>query len=163
MSDFREDDLFYEETITEAQRKRKENRKQPKAKSKKSVKEKEEKPVKEKKKRTPAQLRRRRIIALGVFVLLVGVGSRVVSSLWQLKQLSAEKEQAEKTLQSNEEKRSALEQELELVESDEYVEEAARWQLGMTRPGELKIVIRRMEKAKENKHEADAEGEDAEN
>ncbi|MBR0440655.1 MAG: septum formation initiator family protein, partial [Firmicutes bacterium] len=60
-------------------------------------------------------------------------------------QLQEQKRQADEELQGLEHRKLGLEQELEIVESDEYVEQQARSELRMIYDGEVLYVVKDQE------------------
>ena len=86
---------------------------------------------------------RNRRIALCVIVLAVGIVVYMVArNVVQVTSLKAEKAQLEKELSQLNDKKDALEDELEQVHTDEYVEQQARSSLKMIKPGEILYLIK---------------------
>ena len=91
--------------------------------------------------RRRAMARRRRIVMgvavlFGIFILLA-VGRSIVN----LVELQQEKSDTQARLAQLERQRGALEEELEQVNTDEYVEQQARSELKMVRPGEVLYLM----------------------
>ena len=88
--------------------------------------------------------RRRRgflIKAMCVAAVMVAVLFAAFSTM-DIFQLQEQKRQADEELQGLEHRKLGLEQELEIVESDEYVEQQARSELRMIYDGEVLYVVR---------------------
>ena len=91
--------------------------------------------------------RRRRgvlIKAMCVAAVMVAV-LFAASSTMDIFQLQEQKRQADEELQGLEHRKLGLEQELEIVESDEYVEQQARSELRMIYDGEVLYVVKDQE------------------
>ena len=91
--------------------------------------------------------RRRRgflIKAMCVAAVMVAVLFAAFSTM-DIFQLQEQKRQADEELQGLEHKKLGLEQELEIVESDEYVEQQARSELRMIYDGEVLYVVKDQE------------------
>ena len=78
------------------------------------------------------------MIYLLIFAVIVGVIAYSVWNIWSLKQLER---QAQEELQAKQEEKERLQLELEHVESDESIEQEAREQLHMIRPGETVYIL----------------------
>lgn len=105
----------------------------------------EEARTKQKRQLTPAQIRkrsRRRWFIFGCVFALVLTVALMGKTLMNLIDLSTEKEEREKTLESLERKIEQDEITLQQVNSDEYVEQQARDKLRMIKEGETMYVIR---------------------
>lgn len=76
-----------------------------------------------------------------VAAIMAAVFFTAVSTM-NIFQLQEEKRQADERLADLEYKKTGLEQELEVVESDEYVEQQARSELRMIYDGEVLYVVR---------------------
>ncbi len=81
---------------------------------------------------------RRTLLFVLVFAAVFLFGAYKASGVLKLR---AEKERVQKELDALNEKQKQLEAEYEEVESDEYVEQAARSELHMIRDGELLYII----------------------
>ena len=91
--------------------------------------------------------RRRRgflIKAMCVAAVMVAVLFAAFSTM-DIFQLQEQKRQADEELQGLEHRKLGLEQELEIVESDEYVEQQARSELRMIYDGEVLYVVKDQE------------------
>lgn len=91
--------------------------------------------------------RRRRgflIKAICVAAVMVAVLFAAFSTM-DIFQLQEQKRQADEELQGLEHRKLGLEQELEIVESDEYVEQQARSELRMIYDGEVLYVVKDQE------------------
>ena len=82
--------------------------------------------------------RRRRMIYLVILAVIVGIVVYMVWNLWSLKQLER---QAQEELLAKQEEKERLQLELENVESDAAIEQEAREQLHMIRPGETVYIL----------------------
>lgn len=124
-----EQESYTSRDISDAQRARKKKRDE------------ETQAAKIRKERRRKVTRQRRLVLAVIIVAVVGflalVGSNVVN-LFNLRSVKAEKE-AE--LAQLEQEKDGLSQELEQVNSDEYVEQQARSELHMIRPGETLYVF----------------------
>lgn len=85
------------------------------------------------------QQRRRVIIAMLLMVLIAG--GLAVRGVYRLVALNRQKAETEKELAALEQQMGELQNELNQVNSDEYVEQQARIQLHMIRPGEILYVV----------------------
>ena len=84
-----------------------------------------------------------------VAAIMAAVFFTAVSTM-NIFQLQEEKRQADERLAELEYKKTGLEQELEVVESDEYVEQQARSELRMIYDGEVLYVVRDREEPEKN-------------
>ena len=82
--------------------------------------------------------RRRNMVYLLIFAIIVGVIVYSIWNLWSLKQLER---QAQEELLAKQEEKERLQLELEHVESDASIEQEAREQLHMIRPGETVYIL----------------------
>ena len=124
-------DLLERESQTEEQRERREVRRR-KLEERAKVK---DDPAKAKR----AQTRRRTMLILAIVVVVAG--SITVRSLSRMVSLTREKALVQAQLDELEKRRSELENELLMVNSDEYVEQQARSQLHMIKPGEVLYIV----------------------
>ena len=123
-------DLLEREDQSEEQRERREERMQ-----KHEYKVKVTNPARQKR----ARNRRRTVLVLVLFVAVAaGFAMRAVQKMISLSQ---ERVQVQAQLDALEKRRSELENELLQVNSDEYVEQQARSQLHMIRPGEVLYIV----------------------
>ncbi|MCQ2560806.1 MAG: septum formation initiator family protein [Clostridia bacterium] len=83
---------------------------------------------------------RRRVILVMFLIVLIAVGL-TVRGIFRLAALNIEKAETAKELQALEQQMGELQNELTQVNSDEYVEQQARIQLHMIRPGEILCVV----------------------
>ena len=83
---------------------------------------------------------RRRVILVMFLIVLIAVGL-TVRGIFRLAALNIEKAETAKELQALEQQMGELQNELTQVNSDEYVEQQARIQLHMIRPGEILYVV----------------------
>lgn len=83
---------------------------------------------------------RRRVILVMSLIVLIAVGL-TVRGIFRLAALNIEKAETAKELQALEQQMGELQNELTQVNSDEYVEQQARIQLHMIRPGEILYVV----------------------
>jgi cell division protein FtsB len=86
--------------------------------------------------------RRRRRLAVGVFVIvglmvIYSVGSSVVNMV----ELQKERAETEARLAQLQRQKGTLEEELKQVNTDEYVEQQARSELKMVKPGEILYLL----------------------
>ena len=86
-----------------------------------------------------AKSRRRTMLLL--FVLVAVAGLFTVRSVQRMVALTQERAQVQAQLDELEKRRSELENELLMVNSDEYVEQQARSQLHMIKPGEVLYIV----------------------
>lgn len=82
---------------------------------------------------------RRRLVYAAVILFLIGV---ISVSAFKVLNLVMENEEAQARLESLEEEKAKLEEELARVGSDEYIEQQAREQLNMIMPGETLYVLK---------------------
>lgn len=123
-------DLLERESQSEEQRERREVRRK-----KLEDKTKGKDPAREKR----AKTRRKTMLVL---VLLVAIAAAwTARSVQKMITLSHERAMVQAQLEALEKKRSELENELLMVNSDEYVEQQARSQLHMIKPGEVLYII----------------------
>ena len=80
--------------------------------------------------------RRRKLIYLLIFAVIIGV---IVYSVWNIWSLKERERQAQEEFLAKQEERLQLE--LEHVESDASIEQEAREQLHMIRPGETVYIL----------------------
>jgi len=86
--------------------------------------------------------RRRRRIVIAVFLLVgLAVFASVGRSIVNLVELQAEKSETEAKLAQLQRQKGSLEEELQLVNTDEYVEQQARSELKMVKPGEILFLM----------------------
>lgn len=123
-------DLLERESQSEEQRERREERMQ-----KHEYKVKVTNPARQRK----ARSRRRAVLVLVLFVALAA--GFTVRAVQKMISLSQERSQVQAQLEQLEKHRSELENELLQVNSDEYVEQQARSQLHMIRPGEVLYIV----------------------
>ncbi|MDY2959861.1 MAG: cell division protein FtsL [Hornefia sp.] len=90
-----------------------------------------------------------RLIVVAIVVILVGVTSFSVKKIVNLKM---EQNQLKSEQTSLKEKKEKLEDELKHIDSESYIEEQARKQLNMIKPGEILYMIEK-DKAKDKKSE----------
>lgn len=92
----------------------------------------------------PAKIKRRqqrrRVILVMILMVLVA-GGLAVRGLYRMVALNMEKAETAKELAALEQQLGELQNELTQVNSDEYVEQQARIQLHMIRPGEVLYVV----------------------
>ena len=88
--------------------------------------------------RRKEQRRRRRMAYIFVIVLLLAVTAWMARSIVELK---AEQRDLEAKQQELEQRKEELKEEQKKMNSDEYVEEQARQQLKMIKPGEILYVL----------------------
>ncbi len=95
--------------------------------------------------------RRRRGALIWVLCIAAVMVAAVVTAIntMGIFQLQEEKKRADEQLAELEYQRTGLEQELEIVESDEYVEQQARSELRMIYDGEVLYVVKDEEKKEE--------------
>ena len=124
-------DLLEREDMSEEQKERREVRKK-KLEDRTKVK---DDPAKERR----AKSRRQTMLVL--FVILAVVGTFTVRSVQRMIALTQERAMVQAQLEELEKRRSELENELLMVNSDEYVEQQARSQLHMIKPGEVLYII----------------------
>lgn len=91
----------------------------------------------------------RRMIILAMVVMLVGVTSFSVKKIVNLK---LEQNQLKSEQEALKYKKEKLENELKHIDSDNYIEEQARKQLNMIKPGEILYMIEK-DKSKGKKSE----------
>ena len=124
-------DLLERESQTEEQRERREIRRK-KLEDRTKVKD------------DPAKERRTRRSKRTILVLLIAVvvfGTITARSVQRMISLTQERAMVQAQLEELEKRRSELENELLMVNSDEYVEQQARSQLHMIKPGEVLYII----------------------
>ena len=92
-------------------------------------------PAKEKR----ARVRKRTMLVLFLSVALFGTFT--VRSVQRMVALTRERAMVQAQLEELEKRRSELENELLMVNSDEYVEQQARSQLHMIKPGEVLYIV----------------------
>lgn len=106
-----------------------------------------------KKVKAPRKKHSFKTIAL-LFVLFAGVTAYVVVTGLKLTNLQLQKRDAEKQLEALTEKTDSLQQELQELDSDEYVENAARSELHMIKDGEVMYIVNpNLDEASENADE----------
>ena len=84
------------------------------------------------------------IVVAAILVLLIAVvvfGTITARSVQRMISLTQERAMVQAQLEELEKRRSELENELLMVNSDEYVEQQARSQLHMIKPGEVLYII----------------------
>lgn len=86
-------------------------------------------------------LRRRLIYG----TIIIAIGIIIGAAVYNIISLKAEQADAMKKLSSLEAEKKALEEELSIVDSKEYIEQQAREQLKMILPGETLYVLRAKE------------------
>ena len=89
--------------------------------------------------------RNRRIATALVLIAIIGFLALIGNNVLNLFQLRAEKAAREAELATLENRVGALSEELEQVNSDEYVEQQARSDLHMIRPGETLYIFEKKE------------------
>lgn len=89
--------------------------------------------------------RNRRIATALVLIAIIGFLALIGNNVLNLFQLRAEKAAREAELATLENRVGALSEELEQVNSDEYVEQQARSDLHMIRPGETLYIFEQKE------------------
>lgn len=89
---------------------------------------------------------RRRIVYGLIFIV---IGAIIGVSAYNVITLKMEEAEARARLDVLMEEKQALEEELALVDSAEYIEQQAREQLRMIMPGEILYVLREREKAED--------------
>lgn len=92
-------------------------------------------PAKEKR----ARVRKRTMLVL--FLIVALFGTFTVRSVQRMVALTRERAMVQAQLEELEKRRSELENELLMVNSDEYVEQQARSQLHMIKPGEVLYIV----------------------
>ena len=92
-------------------------------------------PAKEKR----ARVRKRTMLVL--FLIVALFGTFTVRSVQRIVALTRERAMVQAQLEELEKRRSELENELLMVNSDEYVEQQARSQLHMIKPGEVLYIV----------------------
>ena len=78
---------------------------------------------------------------LALFLVVALAGLFTVRSVQRMVALTQERARVQAQLDELEKRRSELENELLMVNSDEYVEQQARSQLHMIRPGEVLYIV----------------------
>ncbi len=78
----------------------------------------------------------RRLARLGVVVFCLLLGSSFVRAGWELWRLRQEEAQLQLAVQVLQEQNDALRAQIEYMQDDAYIQQAAR-QLGLVKPGEL--------------------------
>ena len=91
--------------------------------------------------RRRAAARRRRIVAALLVLVFVFVIVAVGQSFVKLIELEREKNETEEKLAQLQHQKGSLEEELQLVNTDEYVEQQARSDLKMVKPGEILYLM----------------------
>ena len=132
MSDKLFDDDILDERVSSHQLERSERR--AKLREKKLKSEEKAKVAEENKKS------RRKVLLIAVLVLIV-LAALFGRNTYQIVQLSKEKKAQEQKLEELEESINRLNEELNRVTSDEYIEQQAREQLKMIYPGETLYVV----------------------
>ena len=111
---------------------------------------------KRKKKKNP----RRVLVYAAIVLLFTGV---IVWKAYDLHTLSVEQKEAQKQLEQLQEERDALQEELKTVEDPSYIEQKAREDLHMIKPGETLYILMNKEKAKEESQDKQEQGEENKN
>ena len=124
-------DLLERESQTEEQKERREVRRK-KLEDRAKVK---DDPAKEK------RVKSNRRTMLFLLIAVVIVGTVTVRSVQRMISLTRERAMVQAQLEELEKRRSELENELLMVNSDEYVEQQARSQLHMIKPGEVLYIV----------------------
>ena len=124
-------DLLERESQTEEQKERREVRRK-KLEDRTKVK---DDPVKAKR----AKSRRKTVLVLVLFVLVMAAFT--ARAVQRMVALTQERAMVQAQLDELEKRRSELENELLMVNSDEYVEQQARSQLHMIKPGEVLYIV----------------------
>ena len=122
-------------SIDEAREKRREKRRLEKEKREEKQSRPEKAVVSE---RRRVRERRRKLVYIMIIALIVGIMVYMVWNLWSLKQLER---QAQEEFLAKQEEKERLQLELEHVESEEAIEQEAREQLHMIRPGETVYIL----------------------
>ena len=86
-----------------------------------------------------AKSRKRTMLVL--FLVVAVAGTFTVRSIQRMVSLTRERAMVQAQLEELEKRRSELENELLMVNSDEYVEQQARSQLHMIKPGEVLYIV----------------------
>jgi cell division protein DivIC len=128
--------------IEAARRERRERRKLAAADKAQKAKE----PRREPSRRQAVKSMRRRIVYGLIFIV---IGAIIGVSAYNVITLKMEEAEAQARLDVLMEEKQALEEELALVDSAEYIEQQAREQLRMIMPGEILYVLREREKAED--------------
>ena len=123
------DDSYSVRDISDAQQQRKERR------------EKEYEEARQRKERRRRINRNRRIVLALAFIIIIGFLALVGNNIINLTKLNQEKAIKEEELQKLKNQQEALSQELEQVNTDEYIEQQARSDLHMIRPGETLYIF----------------------
>ena len=127
---FYDDDSFTVRDISHAQQERAERRKADQERNSAR---------KEKRRR---QARARSMVLIAIIVALLAMVALLGKNIFTLWDLRAEKAAAEAELESLQNQKGALEEELEQVNSDEYIEQQARSDLKMIKPGEILYLFK---------------------
>lgn len=85
--------------------------------------------------------RNRRIVLAIIAIIIIGFLGLVGNNILALNRLKQEKAEKEKELEKLRYQQEALTEELEQVNSDEYIEQQARSDLHMIRPGETLYIF----------------------
>lgn len=126
--------------IEAARQKRKERRELSAA--GRALKQTEEEPTR---RRSIKNLRRRIIYGLALIAVAVIIGTSVFNVI----SLKMEEAHAKAELSALKAEKKALQEELSVVDSKEYIEQQAREQLRMIQPGETLYVLKKREKAED--------------
>ena len=131
MSKYTDDDLLRQRT-SDVQKERQIKRQQ----KREEIREQNEIAKQARKRRRGALIRFTCFVAIGAALIFTGISTMNIFSLLE------EKRETQAELEALRHKKEALEQELELVESDEYVEQQARSELRMIYDGEVLYVVK---------------------
>ena len=97
------------------------------------------------------RIRRLNHIRIAIFVVVVVLFVVVTMSIKNVLDLTVEQHELKKENQELQEKKAALEKELENINDKNYIEEQAREQLNMVKPGEIVYIIEEDQSADKDK------------
>lgn len=85
--------------------------------------------------------KRKKAVFTGLFLLFVGyIAVILFNQQMQLSYIKSQKQQISQQIEALKEENKLLEQQIKLANTDQYIEKAAREQLGMVKDGEVRYV-----------------------
>lgn len=85
--------------------------------------------------------KRKKAVLTGLFLLFVGyIAAILLNQQMQLGYIKSQKQQISQQIEALKEENKLLEQQIKLANTDQYIEKAAREQLGMVKDGEVRYV-----------------------
>lgn len=85
--------------------------------------------------------KRKKFLRIGLLLLLIGyVSAMLINQQTQFNYIRSQKQQISKQIAELKEENQRLERQIDLSNTDEYIEKVAREQLGMVKDGEVRYL-----------------------